>query len=58
MFMGYIYITCHECGREVKHHSRDVVAWPTRICPGCGERLEVCSAAPEAEAESESGDNF
>ena len=44
MFMGYIYITCHECSREVKHHSRDVISWPTRICPGCGTRLEVCIA--------------
>jgi len=41
MFMGYIYITCHECGREVKHHTRDIPTWPTRICPGCGETLQI-----------------
>jgi len=50
MFMGYIYITCHECGREVKHHSRDIVAWPTRICPACGATL-VVSIAQESDEE-------
>ena len=41
MFMGYIYITCHDCGQEVKHHSKDVQRWPTRICPGCGNKMQV-----------------
>jgi len=45
MFMGYIYITCSDCGREIKHHSSDVPTWTTRICPGCGKKIEVC--APE-----------
>jgi len=43
MFMGYIYITCSDCGREIKHHSSDVPTWTTRICPGCGKKLEVCT---------------
>jgi len=53
MFMGYIYITCHTCGREIKHHSRDVTAWPTRICPGCGETLTV-SLSKKDEGDGES----
>jgi len=41
MFMGYIYLTCSECGRRVRHHTSDVAEWPTRICPGCGQKIVV-----------------
>ena len=51
MFMGYIYISCQKCGREIRHHSRDVVSWPTRICPGCGETLTVCTPVQEETAQ-------
>jgi len=47
MFMGYIYLTCSDCGRKIKHHSSDVAEWPTRICPGCGTKIEVSSDSAE-----------
>ncbi len=47
MFMGYIYLECSECGKCIRHHSKDALTRTTRICPSCGSVIQV--SVPQSE---------
>lgn len=51
MYMGYISLECSQCGKNVRHHSKDITTKKTRICPNCGTNIEV---SPILQAESQS----
>ncbi len=47
MFMGYIYLECADCGKRIRHHSKDALTRTTRICPSCGSLIQVSVPQPE-----------
>jgi len=52
MFMGYLSISCPECDRKIRHHARDLDTKRSRICPGCGTKIDLSEAAKAAPPET------
>lgn len=51
MLMGYLYLKCARCEKVIRHHAKDVEIRKVRICPGCGEMIEVSKALSPPPAE-------
>ena len=51
MLMGYLNLKCSGCEKVIRHHSKDVEIRKIRICPRCGEVIEVSQAVSPTPAE-------